>query len=73
VLFGQAPPGTEKQFVRRGWAVGVMLYLVFLFPPTLFPIPRFGITPEVVQARALPATGLWIDEPWRVAAGAGRY
>jgi hypothetical protein len=68
VLFGQAPRGKEKQFVQRSWAVGAMLYLAGVFPTTIAPVPRFGITEEVVRAQDLPGSGLWIDEPWRVIA-----
>ncbi len=68
VLFGRAPQGREKEFVQRGWAVGVMLYLLGAFTTTVLPLPRLGISSAVIQAQELPGSGLWIDQPWRVLA-----
>jgi hypothetical protein len=68
VLLGQAPTGEARAFVQRGWAAGAVFYLLFAFVTVFLPIPRLGITPEVVRAAGLPGGGLWVDEPWRVAA-----
>ncbi len=68
VLIGQAPSGEEKQFVTRGWAVSVLSYLAFAGLTCVFPIPRLGITPEVIEHQHLPGTGVWIDQPHRAIA-----
>lgn len=68
VILGQAPAGEEAAFMRRTWAATVLFYLVFTFATTLLPVPRLGVTSEVVDRAALPGTGLWIDQPWRVLA-----
>jgi hypothetical protein len=68
VLIGQAPAGEEKLFIQRTWACSAVCYLVFAFATTFLPMPRFGITPEVVAHLDLPGSGLWIDQPWRVMA-----
>lgn len=68
VLLHRAPEGEEQLYVRLSWAAGAVFYLLGVFITTLFPIPRFGITPAVVAAEALPGSGLWIDQPHRVIA-----
>ncbi len=68
VLTGELPEGRERAYVRRSWAVAALLYLVFVLVTTLLPVPRFGITAEVVRAQGLPGSGLWIDAPHRVLA-----
>ncbi len=68
VLTGDLPDGRERDFIRRGWAVGVLLYVGGVFITLFLPVPRFGITPEVVLAQDLPGGGIWIDEPHRVVA-----
>lgn len=39
-----------------------------MFATTLLPIPKFGVSEEVVRGQKLPGGGLWIDEPHRVIA-----
>lgn len=68
VVLHRAPEGEEKQYIRRSWAAGAVFYMLAAFITTLVPIPRFGITPEVVAAEALPGSGLWIDQPHRALA-----
>jgi hypothetical protein len=68
VLLGQAEQGDERAFLQRGWAAGVMFYLLFGGLTVFLPLPRLGLTPSVVSAQSLPGGGLWIDQPWRVMA-----
>jgi len=68
VLFGQAPQGEEKAFVQRSRAASCLCYLLFCGATVLLPVPRLGVTPEVVSRMHLPGSGLWIDQPWRVLA-----
>jgi len=68
VLVGQAPEGEEREFLQRGWAACALAYLVFTFATIVLPVPRLGITPEVVRTSALQGHGLWVDQPWRVLA-----
>jgi len=72
-ILGQAAEGDERQLMMRGWAVGALAYLAAVFATTLLPVPRLGITSEVVTAAALPGSGLWISEPWRVLAAGFLY
>ena len=68
VLFGQGDPGDERALAQRGWAAGALFYLGFAMLTVLPPVPRFGLTPEVVAAQHLEGGGLWIDQPWRAMA-----
>ena len=72
-LVGQAPSGAEREFIRQGWGASAALYLLAVALTTIAPVPRFGITPEMVRAANLPGGGLWIDEPYRVIAAAFVY
>jgi hypothetical protein len=68
VLLGQAESGDERALLRRGWAAGVLFYLIFGGLTVFLPLPRLGLTPEVVSADHLSGGGLWVDQPWRVLA-----
>ncbi len=68
VLVGQAPSGEERIFLQRNWAASVMFYLLGVFVTTLAPLPRLGITPDVVARQQLPSSGLWVEQPHRVVA-----
>ena len=68
VLLGQAENGDERAMLQRGWAAGVLFYLVFGGFTTMIPLPRLGLTPGFLGGQHLPSSGLWIDQPWRVMA-----
>jgi hypothetical protein len=53
----------QANVVMAGWALTVAAYLGCCFLTVLVPMPRFGITPEVVQRQGLTGGGLWIDQP----------
>ena len=53
----------EANVVMLGWALTVVAYLGCCFLTVLAPMPRLGITPEVVQRQAFTGGGLWIDQP----------
>jgi hypothetical protein len=73
VIMGQAPTGEERRFIKAGWAVGAMCYLGAVFATSILPVPRLGISPEVVDAAGLPGSGLWIEQPYRVLAAGMVY
>ena len=68
VLTGNVPEGRERLFIRKGWAVSALFYLVFAFATVLLPVPEFGVTAEVIRLQGFTSGGLWIDEPQRVLA-----
>ena len=53
----------EANVVMAGWALTVVAYLGCCFLTVLAPVPRFGITPQVVQSQQFSGGGLWIDQP----------
>ena len=53
----------EANVVMAGWALSVVSYLGCCFLTVLVPMPRLGITPEVVTRQAFSGSGLWIDRP----------
>jgi hypothetical protein len=68
VIVGQAPAAEQKAFVQRSWATSVLLYMGACFFTILVPLPRFGLTNEVVWSLHLPGSGLWVSQPHRVMA-----
>ena len=68
IFVGNIPEGKEKDVVRCSWAAGTLFYLAFVFATILLPIPRLGITRDVVHAQEFTSSGLWISEPYRVIA-----
>lgn len=63
-------PNDKARFKAAGkdWAFAAVMYLLGAGATTVLPIPRFGITPEVVNGLDLPSEGLWVEEPHRVLA-----
>jgi hypothetical protein len=72
-LVGQAPSGTERQLIQRGWGVGALFYLLAVMITAFAPVPAFGIDAAAIQAANLPSSGLWVEQPYRVVAAAFLY
>jgi hypothetical protein len=68
VLFGQVPDEDQRAFIQRSWVAAVLFYLLGAFVTTILPIPRFGVSPAVVAAQHITASGLWPEQPQRVLA-----
>ncbi len=66
VLFGRGPDAMEKKIMMQGWAAGIAAYLLAVFATIFIPIPRLGITPEVVSMQDIPGSGHWVSQPWTV-------
>lgn len=73
VLFSGGEREAAAARARIGWAAGVVFYLGATFFTVIVPLPRLGITPDVIAAQHFTARGLWIEEPWRVLALATIY
>lgn len=71
-LFGMVvggQPGPEaKRDAERSWARSVFLYVIGAFVTTFLPVPRLGLTREVMETIDLAGSGVWVSEPWRVLA-----
>ena len=68
VLLGKHPTGEEKARMQISWAMSVFFYLLGAGVTTIFPIPAFGITAEVVSRQEFTGGGLWELEPQTVIA-----
>lgn len=66
VLF--APDRPARESVQAQWAAMAILYLLGAFLTLLLPVPRLGVTPEVVALQQFQGSGLWIEQPHRVMA-----
>ena len=63
------PPDFNGQFVlMANWAGMVFLYVMGVFLTAVAPIPRLGVTPEVVALQEFGIGGLWPEEPHRALA-----
>ncbi len=58
----------EKEALQKGWGTMVAVYVLGATITTFFPMPRLGITKEVIRAQVFKSSGLWIAQPWRVIA-----
>lgn len=68
MILGGRPGPEAKREAERGWARSVFLFVAGAFATTFFPVPRIGLTPEVMEGIDIAGSGLWVDEPWRVLA-----
>lgn len=68
VLFSGRPDEKRIRTAGKDWALTAALYLFGIFATAFLPIPKLGLTPDVVKELKLPGSGLWIDEPHRLIA-----
>lgn len=73
MFMGGRPDEATREDAERSWARSVVLYLAGAFLTTFMPIPRLGLTSDVMAAIDIPGSGLWVDEPWRVMAFGAVY
>lgn len=58
----------ERKALVQRWGMMCILYLLGAGITVVPPIPRLGITPDVVAAQQFNSSGLWVEEPHRVIA-----
>jgi hypothetical protein len=68
VIVGQVPNEDQKAFIMRGWAASGIFYLLGCFLTLLLPVPRLGLTPQVVAAQHITGGGAWVSQPQKVLA-----
>ena len=68
MVLGGRPGPVAKSESERAWARSVFLFLIGAFASSFLPVPRLGLTSEVMERIDLAGSGLWISEPWRVLA-----
>ena len=57
------------------WVASALAYLLGAFFTVLMPLPRLGITPDVIDAMQMSKnmSGAWVDKPWIVLAFGAIY
>ena len=60
--------GEQGESGKQAWAVMGAAYVLGAFITTLLPVPRLGITREIVTQQAFTSSGLWPEQPHRVIA-----
>ncbi|TKR30762.1 hypothetical protein FCE95_11730 [Luteimonas gilva] len=70
-----APRDREAETARQmgAWAFSVVVYLAAVFGGVILPLPRLGITEELLPTLGLPGSGEWIERPHTAVAGMAFY
>ena len=70
-----APRDRDAEMSRQmaAWAFSVVAYLAAVFGGLMLPLPRLGITQELLPALGLPGSGEWIEKPHTAVAGMAFY
>ena len=55
------------------WGFSVVAYLAAVFAGVLLPLPRLGLTADVVASLQLPGGGEWVERPQTAVAGMAIY
>ncbi len=69
------PTPSEQRQARQGsvWAASAMFYLGGVFFTLFFPLPRLGLTSDVVRLLQIPGSGEWVSHPHKVIAFGAIY
>ena len=73
VLVGAVPRGAQAMYLGSCWIVGALAYLGAIFFTAFAPVPRLGISREVVAAQHFTTGGIWPEEPYRALAFGAIY
>ena len=65
--------GEDRSVVTAGWVLSVATYLLGGLATTLLPIPRLGLSADLISSFAVPGGGLWVEEPHRMLAFGALY
>lgn len=68
VMLSPSSGSARLNLAITSWAGSAVVYLFGALFSVATPVPRFGLTPEVVARMALPGGGEWIERPWTVIA-----
>lgn len=72
-IFGAADSEQAHQRRQSDWALACMLYLLGCFATLLLPLPRLGISRDVLPQLGLSGSGEWVDNPHTVIAFGALY
>ena len=60
---------TDKRYrIMSDWGISALAYLGGVFATLMLPLPRLGLSGDVVAAANLPGSGEWVDKPHTVVA-----
>jgi hypothetical protein len=68
VVVAGEPTSAVAQSRTASWMRHVWLYLTLAVLTAVVPLPRLGLTEEIVAGFALPGTGTWVEKPQSVLA-----
>ena len=63
----------EQDRQMKAWAFSVAAYLGAVFAGLMLPLPRLGLTPDVLPQLGLPGSGEWIERPHTAVAAMAMY
>lgn len=63
----------QRHRLHSDWAVAVLAYIAGVTAMVLLPVPRLGLTADVVAQLHLAGGGLWVDRPHTVIAFGAFY
>lgn len=58
----------RRQQMQARWATTGMVYVIGVMVTSIMPLPRLGITPDLLPRLDLPGSGLWVEKPHTVIA-----
>ena len=62
------PDADKRDRIMSDWGISALAYLGGVFATLMLPLPRLGLTGDVVAAADLPGSGEWVDKPHTVVA-----
>ncbi|MEG3048762.1 MAG: hypothetical protein RR792_01045 [Thermomonas sp.] len=62
------PDADKRDRLQSDWGISAIAYLCGVFVTMMLPLPRLGLTGDVVAAAHLPGSGEWVDKPHTVVA-----
>lgn len=65
--------GAARDAAMATWGFSVAAYLAAVFAGILLPLPRLGLTADVVAGLGLPGSGEWVERPQTAVAGMAIY
>jgi hypothetical protein len=65
IVVDRAPTGREGERQMHAWGMSAFVYIVGMVLTQIVPVPRLGLTPEVVASLGIPGSGSWPEEPQR--------
>jgi hypothetical protein len=68
IVIDRAPTGRESERQMHAWGVSALVYILGMVATQIVPVPRWGLTPQVVATLGIPGSGSWPEEPQRAMA-----